>query len=88
MTQLVSEECMNRAGIWAEGTGMRSSTSPSYKNRMGMGKVLSPPDLFPGWIPLQHPRLWLDCGRLYSGGAEVSYVAAGEVSLHNQACPL
>lgn len=59
---------------------------PPYKNKTGQGKVLSPPDPFPGWFPLQHSRLWLDCGRLHSRRAEVSYAAAGEVPLHSQAC--
>ena len=85
--ELVSEGCTNGAGIWAEGMGMRGGTPSPRKNRTGQGKVLSPPDPFPGWLPLQHPRLWLDRGRLHSRGAEVSYAAAGEVPLHSQAYP-
>lgn len=85
--ELVSKGRVNRAGIWAKGMGMRISTSCPYKNRTGQGKVLSPSDPFPGWLPLQHPRLWLDRGRLHSRGAEVSHAAAGEVPLHSQACP-
>lgn len=42
--------------------------------------------MLPGRFPLQHPRLWLDRGRLHGRGPEVSDAAAGALSLRRPAC--
>lgn len=62
-------------------------TSPkSFRPDMDKRFLKIPASCWSGRLPLQYPRLWLDRGRLHSGGPEVSDAAAGALSLHRPAC--